>query len=152
MKRTHRAFTLREVLIALAVFALGAVVLGSAYVNVLNAYQAAARATQQDDNVRFARAFLLAEPDRTKAEQGGDFDAGDGQRVNWHAKIETTDTADLFRVTFTCEISGTRTPNTAPQTETLYLLRPSWSEGGDSAKLRDKAKQRILELQQKKQP
>ena len=33
----RRAFTLVEVVVALAVFALGAIVLGAAYVNILNA-------------------------------------------------------------------------------------------------------------------
>jgi prepilin-type N-terminal cleavage/methylation domain-containing protein len=40
---TLAAFTLLEVLIALAIFALAAVVLGATYVNALNAYEAVSR-------------------------------------------------------------------------------------------------------------
>lgn len=151
--RARPGFTLLEVLMALVVFGLFAVVLGAAYINVLGAYEIAGRGTARDDNVRFARALLLAEPDREKAERGDDFEAGDGVRVRWHAKIEPTDTADLFEVTFTCEATDPRAarPN-PPTTQTFMLVRPTWAEGGDSEKLRAKARERILELKSKRTP
>ena len=145
-----RGFTLLEVLVALAVFAMSAVVLASAYINVLNAYNVVGRGNDRDENLRFARSQLLAEPDRKKAEQGDDFEAGDGVRVKWTATIEQSTTADLFRVVFVCDVSdpNSKLPQT-PTTETFMLLRPTWSEGTDTAKLRGDAKQRILELKKK---
>ena len=142
-----RGFTLHEVLVSLAIFAMTAVVLASAYINVLNAYDVVGRGNARDENVRFARSQLLAEPDRKKAEEGDDFDAGDGVQVKWHATIEPTTTADLFRVVFVCDLNDPKaaTPR-PPTTETFMLLRPTWSEGADTAKLRGDAKQRILEL------
>ncbi len=150
MKR--RAFTLLEVMVALVVFAVATVALAAAYINVLNAYDVVGRSNMRDEDVRFARAQLLAEPDRQKAEEGGDFDAASGGRVRWRATIEPTNTADLFQVDFTCEVSDSnptsKVPN-RPLTQRFFLLRPTWSEGTDQAKFRGEARERILELKQK---
>lgn len=137
-------------LVALAVFALAAVMLSSAYLNVLNAYAAAERAASRDDDVQFARSLLLAEPDREKAKQGDSFEGVGGTRVVWRAEIEPTNTADLFQVNFICELNETnaREPR-PPVTERFMLLRPTWSEGVDTAKLRAEAKERIEELRPK---
>src|ERR1035441_2284073 len=78
-------FTLLEVLVALAIFAMAAVVLGATYVNALNAYNAASRHNEYDTDLRFVRAAVLTEPDRDKAEQGGDLDLGGGKRAHWQA-------------------------------------------------------------------
>jgi general secretion pathway protein I len=64
--RSPRGFTLLEVLIALMVFALAAVVLGAAYVNVLHAYDVVNRGNSHDEDLQFARSLLLSEPDRKK--------------------------------------------------------------------------------------
>lgn len=149
----RRAFTLLEVLVALMVFGVAAVMLGAAYVNVLHSYDVVSRGSAQEDNIRFAREQLLAEPDRKKAEEGGDFEAQGGGRISWKATIEQTETADLFRVTFTCTIaeSVTAAPR-PPEVQTFMLLRPTWSEGLDSGQLRQNAKDRILQLKEKRLP
>jgi general secretion pathway protein I len=149
MKR--RGFTLLEVLVSLVIFAVATVALAAAYINVLNAYDVVGRGNVRDEDVRFARAQLLAEADREKAEEGADFAAAsDNGRVVWRSEIEPTTTADLFRVTFTCEVTenNAATPS-RPVVQTLFLLRPTWSEGVDQAKFRGEARERILELRKK---
>ena len=142
-----------EVMVALAVFAVAAVALAAAYINVLNAYEIAGRGNVYEEDIRFARSLLLVEPDREKAEEGGDFETADGGRVRWRAEIEPTTTTDLFRVDFVCEINDSSTgPTPAPHRETFFLLRPTWAEGDESTKLREDAKARILELKQKRMP
>ena len=143
----RRGFTLLEVMIALAVFALGAVVLGAAYMNVLNAYEAAQRSNESDQDVRFARSQLLAEPDHDKAEQGGDFDSSGGRHVKWHATIESTVTADLFQVTFVCELADSSGGALPPVTESFTVLRPTWADPVINSKLRQDTQDRIKELQ-----
>lgn len=142
-----RAFTLLEVLVALSIFALAAVVLGSAYVNVLTSYAAVARAGRVDEDLRFARAALAAEADRERVEEGGDFEGTDGRRVRWRAEIEPAGVADLFTVNFTCELTEAGTGRVETVTETFRLLRPTWSEVTERETLRIEARNRILEIQ-----
>ena len=141
------AFTLLEVLVALAIFAMAAVVLGATYVNALNAYEAASRHNEYEEDLRFARAAVLAEPDRDKAEEGGDLNLGGEKRARWQADIASTDTADLFAVTWTCVITDPARPAPYRITQTFLLLRPTWSDPVERSQLMDNAKKRILEMQ-----
>jgi general secretion pathway protein I len=137
-------FTLLEVLVALGIFAMAAIVLGTAYVNVLTGYEVARRATVSDPEAQFARAQLLAQADIELARQGGDFESAEGRSVRWTATIDPTETTDLFQVIFECEIAGTA--NTKPQIlkQQFRVLRPTWSIDIDRNTLRAAAKDRIL--------
>ena len=136
-----------EVIVALAIFALAAIVLGAAYVNVLSAYESVQRGNQIDEDLRFARAQLLAEPDHDKAEKGGDFTAPGGGQVSWHATIEPTTTADLFTVTFVCERADASGGTAQTATEHFTVMRPTWADPAENGKLRQDALDRIAKLQ-----
>jgi general secretion pathway protein I len=140
-------FTLLEVLVALAIFAMAAVVLGATYVNALNAYHAASRHNEYETDLRFVRAALLTEPDRNKAEEGGDLDLGGDKRAHWQSEIAPTNTVDLFSVAWTCQITDPARAQPYRVTQTYLLLRPTWSDPVERSKLLEKVKQRILELQ-----
>ena len=58
LRTPHSAFTLVEVLVALTIFALSAIILGSSYVNVLNSYAVAKRTAQSSEDVVFARSLI----------------------------------------------------------------------------------------------
>ncbi len=149
MMPRRSAFTLLEVLVALAIFAMAAVVLGGAYLNVLNGYEVARRATVSNPEVAFARTALLAQADVDLARQGAEFDAADGRHVRWTATIDPTTVADLFMVTFECEISGEGLPEPQKIKQVFRVLRPTWSQASDRTTLRANAKDRILLIQQK---
>jgi general secretion pathway protein I len=140
-------FTLLEVLVALAIFALAAVVLGGTYVNALNAYEMAARRNEYTEDLRFVRAALLTEPDRDKAAAGGDLDLGNEKRAHWTADIAPTGTVDLFAVTWRCDITDPARREPYRSTQALLLLRPTWSDPVERSKLLDQAKERILKFQ-----
>lgn len=148
----REAFTLLEVLVALAIFALMAIVLGSAYLNVLNSYAAVANANQTNEDVTFARAQLLAEPDRTVIEQGGDFDSANNRHVKWSATIASTSINDLFTVTFVCEIADPAKSEPEKVIQTFTVLRPTWSDPAERTQLLQDVRTRIAELQEKKAP
>ena len=148
MNRDRRttAFTLIEVLISLAIFALAAVVLGAAYINVLNAYSRVNESARNENDIQFARHALLVETDREEAEEGGEFQTAEGRSVRWEARIEPTDIADLFDVTFTCELGRMQDAEPELIEQRFRLLRPSWSIEDERATRRKEAADRIAEL------
>jgi general secretion pathway protein I len=146
----RRGFTLIEVLVALMIFGLTAVVMGGAYLNVLNSYEAAQRSNKNDGEVSFARSQLLAIADLQTAQTGAEFDDGD-RHVKWTSEIEPTTTTDLFTVTFTCVISDPSASGPRTVVETFMLMRPTWSDPTERTTLRQNAATRIA-LVQGKQP
>lgn len=143
-KPKRRAFTLIEVVIAIAVFAMAALMLGTAYLNVLNSYEAAARGQGAEADQRFARGLLLKEADLEKATEGGEFEGAEHSRVRWSAEITPLEMPDLFKVAFTCDIEEGSERRSS--TENFVLLRPTWSEAADRDKLREEVRTRIEEL------
>lgn len=141
-----RAFTVMEVMVAIALFAVAAVILGGSYMNVLNAYAAVERKGDYDQDVKFARAALLAEADRDTVEKGGDFETTEGRRVVWKAVLEPTEMPDLFTVAFECEINSTQMKEPVVLHETFRVLRPSWSKSDERDVLRGKVRERIEKI------
>ncbi len=146
MKRSgsnRRAFTLVEVLISLAIFALAAVVLAAAYLNVLGSYQAVARRQQGEEDWKLVRIAVLSEPDRTKVEEGGRLPLADGTNLLWTAKIDETEIADLFAVTVHAEPEIATGSDNHARDQKLMLLRPGWSDPAERARLRAATQQRL---------
>ncbi|MFH1497454.1 MAG: prepilin-type N-terminal cleavage/methylation domain-containing protein [Verrucomicrobiota bacterium] len=140
-----RAFTLVEVLVSLAVFALAAVALGAAYVNLILAHDALRRTEPQDEALRLARRALLAEPKLDAAETGGEVVLADERTARWRAEIEPLPVADLFTVTLEVEVPAADGGSAEDHTEVHTLLRPTWSVEADRKQLLDDAKRRLDE-------
>lgn len=137
------AFTLVEVLVSLGIFALAAVVLGTAYVNVLLNYHLMRQNGTERSELAMARAELLAEPDRARAERGGEVALAEGGSVRWQARVEDTAVADLFQVELAWEIASVDRTPARREKETFLLLRPTWSEPDQREQLRAASKARL---------
>jgi general secretion pathway protein I len=147
----RRAFTLVEVLVALVIFAMAAVVLGSSYLNVLISYETVSRGVQVNEDFAFARELVLREPDRKKLEQGGDFETANGKRANWSVEITSTTVPNVFNVAFTCELADPTRPQPQKVTQQFTVLRPTWViDVAERDQLKADIKTRIYELQGKK--
>jgi hypothetical protein len=131
---------------ALVIFAMTAVVLGSAYLNVLNSYQAAQRTNANEDAIDFAKSQLLVITDLATAETGQEFDDGE-RHVKWTAEIAPTSTTDLFTVTFTCVVNDPAAGGEKTTKDTFMLMRPTWSDATERTTLRQNAATRIAVLQ-----
>jgi general secretion pathway protein I len=141
MKR--RAFTLIEVLISLAIFAVAAVSLGAAYSNVLLSRIAMKQDEQRLDDRARCRAALLETPGFEDVEAGGEIHLPGGRTARWQGKIEATSVSDLFAVQLTAQIETADGGEPEEYAETRMLLRPTWSIPSDRQKIRDDARQRL---------
>ncbi|HVW21798.1 MAG TPA: prepilin-type N-terminal cleavage/methylation domain-containing protein [Opitutaceae bacterium] len=132
--RQRSGFTLVEVLIALAIFAMTAIVLGSAYLNVLNSYAIVGKQDKDAPEVAFCRQELIAQPDFQTAENGDEYTTVDGRTVQWSAAIDDQNltTVNLYHVVLTVEITDTSSSNPRTLTREFYLLRPTWGNNNPS--------------------
>lgn len=144
---TRRAFTVLEVIIALAIFVGAAAVLGATYLNILTAYSQIETEGDYKTDLQFAHATLCSEPELETAEKGADFESANGRHVSWKATIEPTDVTDLFQVAFQCEITSADLKEPIRVQEQFRLLRPTWSKPEDRDKRRADVRKRIQELQ-----
>ncbi|WP_438482342.1 type II secretion system protein [Oleiharenicola lentus] len=140
-----RAFSLVEVLVALAIFALASMVLVGAFVNVLNAQNTALRRDENGAAVRLIREALYAEPLLENIERWNDIKLPDDGRGRWQATVEPTTVADLFQVTLEAELDLGRGKDRLTVTETFRLLRPTWSLAVDRETLRSDARSKLAE-------
>lgn len=141
----RRAFSLIEVLVALAIFALAAVGLGAAYSNVLLGRQALKQYDVGAEDMARCRAALLETVNFDDIEVGGDIYLPDDRMARWQGKVEPTTVSDLFAVTLSAEIQKEPGGEFIPmKEETRLLLRPSWSTASDRKVIRDAAKERLL--------
>jgi general secretion pathway protein I len=141
--RPRRGFTLIEVLVSLAIFALAAVVLSVAYLNIIGSYRALGARHQAEEDWKLLRAVVLTEAEKEKLEQGGRVALPDGRQLNWTAQIEPTEVADLFQLTLEAEVPAAGGAEAWQRRQVLHLLRPSWSDPGERDRLRDLTRQRI---------
>ncbi len=139
---SRRAFTLIEVLVSLAIFALAAVSLGAAYSNVLLSRQTL-RVDEQaiEDRARVLGAMLEA-PNYDDVLTGGEINLPDDRTARWKGEIEATPVSDLFRVKIEAEMEGSD-GETVEWTEERLVLRPTWSVPGDKAKILADARVRL---------
>lgn len=139
---TRRAFTLIEVLVSLAIFALAAVSLGAAYSNVLLSRQTLRIDEQSlEDRARVIGAMLEA-PNYDDVVTGGEVNLPGDRTASWKGEIEATPVSDLFKVTIEAEMENAD-GETVEWSESRLLLRPTWSVPGEKAKLLADARVRL---------
>ena len=115
-------------LIALAIFASASVVLVSAFTQALLAREKSIGNDLYHMDIQAARMQLLLEPSLESAEDGSEYPTLSSGEASWSATIEPTSVVDLFQVEFQVEFSDPKEEQLARFSETLYLLRPTWSD------------------------
>lgn len=138
-------FTLIEVLVALAIFAFAGVVLVGAFVNVLNAQQAALRRDDLATIRQLVHAALWTEADLARVQEWNDLELPDGYQARWQAVAAPTEVADLFEVILQIELTDPDGGKLPAITENFRLLRPTWSDPADREALRAAARSRLAE-------
>ncbi len=124
----YRAFTLIEVTLALAIFALAVVGLTQAFVNILMSLDSIDNETSLQADLQFLRSHIILEPDLEKLEEGGEINTLGSGSAHWQAEVEPMPVSDLFRVILTIELLEPQDSNPVTITEEILLLRPTWSD------------------------
>lgn len=141
LRRTTRAtaFTMIEVLVSMAIFAMAFVILADTYVNALQAYNGRPRKTLVDQDLAFVRQRVFRAPNRDVLEAGGTIETWQAGPATWDVEYEETEVIDLFEVMIEIELFDTGEVHR----ETLYLLRPSWSDPADRETLLNEKREAI---------
>lgn len=135
-RSARRAFTLIEVLVSIAIFAVASTVLYQTALNALLGLESLKREVEHFEDLRFVRNQVLQESDLDTFERGGEITTLDSGLVRWTALVEPTLTLHLFRVELTLEFQPERGTIEARQhREVLFVLRPTWSEPADATEL-----------------
>lgn len=142
---SRQGFTLIEVLLSVALFAISVVVLAGAYVDIIEGVERVRADRAFEQEMRWVREQVLIETDLKKVEEGGESTTTDFGRARWDVEIEPTEIADLFRVSIHVVMEGTDDVAPREATEQIMLLRPQWSEPVEREKLRTESRSRIEE-------
>lgn len=143
-----RGFTILEVIVATALFAVSVVALAAAYVNVITNIDRVKADLALENELALVRTQILLEPEIENVETGGDIVTATHGRAYWTAVVEPTNTADLFHVQLEITLEP-RAGETEERTleQNLYLLRPDWSDPIERDELRAARQQQLEELQ-----
>lgn len=142
-KTKESAFSLIEVVIAVAVFAMAATVLTSAFSNALLSRERSVSNDLQHADIRAVRMQLLLEADLEAAEDGGEVETLNSGEASWEAEIEPTEVIDLFQVRLSIRFREPKEDMIEEHVETLYLLRPTWSDSGERSDLLQDKRQEL---------
>lgn len=142
---SKRGFTLIEVVIAVALFAMAATVLSSTFVNALLAREHVQNHDLRNSDIRAVRLQLLLTPNLEDAEEGDQLETLNSGEATWSAEIEPMEVVDLFRVILQIELLEPLEDQETTYSEELYLLRPTWSESGERSELLQEKKDDLLD-------
>lgn len=145
---SRSAFTLLEVILAMAIFFMAVVVVVSAYLNTLRVMASVQvnQSLEQDMSIIREHALLVA--DVEEVEKGGEVVTGEHGLATWQIEYEPTEIADLFLVTLRVELDPIDEENGIREAEqNFYLMRPTWSDPLDRDELRARSRERLVERQ-----
>lgn len=145
--RAIRAFTLVEVMLAMALFAIAATTFVAAYINVISAIGAIQVDQAFEQDLTLIRQQALIQKDIEALEEGGEIFTGSHGEASWRVEYEPTLVADLFKLTLIIEILDRETDEMRDVVETHYLTRPTWSDPVEKASLRAETRDRLLAKQ-----
>ena len=142
--RHRQGFSLIEAVIAIAIAGVAFIVLTETFFNVLLTLDSLETESDYEKDVRFVRREVIQIPDRDELEDGGEITTLDLGKAEWMATIEETETVDLFKLDLEIEFENPEGEPIAYR-ETLYLLRPTWSDPIESSAILSEVRDRIEE-------
>ncbi len=151
--RLARGFMLIEVLIALALFALSAVILvdGAFVASRVTREMKDTRELEQD--LLWVRSEVLKIADYEEFSEGGEIEALAMGSVTWETSVEMTEVLDLYKVVLSLQYDGNEDYGIegGERASAMYLFRPTWGNhsefSSDRTRLLDDRKRKMQEHQ-----
>ena len=133
--KISNGFMLIEVLIALALFALSAVILVDGAFIASRVIREMKDTRELEQDLLWVRSEILKIEDFEKFSEGGDIESLSMGPIYWQAVVEMTDILDLYKVALRLEYDGNEDFGIDPGERELvmYLLRPTWGGHRDFA-------------------
>ena len=146
-------FMLVEVLIALALFGLSAVILVDGAFVATRVAREMVDTRELEQDLIWVRSQVLGISDFEKFSEGGDIEALSMGEVRWETEVEMTDVLDLYRVLLRLDYEGNEDYGIESGTREsiMYLLRPTWGVhsdfSSDRARLLDDRRRKMQDHQ-----
>lgn len=139
-----KGFTLIEVTIALAIFALASVALTQSFLSGMFSLENFKFDDAQENSLMFVFSQVLSIKERPTLEKGGSIQTIESGNVKWNAKITKTSILDLYKLNINVMFDDKESTK-KHQTfhEEFYVYKPEWAESGERQEiLRSKKEKR----------
>ena len=152
-KNLRSGFMLVEVLIALALFGLSAVILVDGAFVATRVAREMVDTRELEQDLIWVRSQILRIADYEKFSEGGEIESLSMGDVSWETEVEMTDVLDLYKVVLRLEYEGNEDYEieAGERESAMYLLRPTWGGHGDfstdRARLRDERRRKMQDHQ-----
>jgi type II secretory pathway pseudopilin PulG len=132
-KNLRSGFMLVEVLIALALFGLSAVILVDGAFVATRVAREMVDTRELEQDLIWVRSQVLRIADYQKFSEGGEIESLSMGGVSWETEVEMTDVLDLYKVVLRLEYEGNDDYKieAGERESAMYLLRPTWGGHGD---------------------
>ena len=134
-------FTLIEVLVALALFAVALNIISASFINVLIIREKKDKLTYESFAIDTARKQLLLEKNIEEAQDGATFENYEIGETSWSSEIFPTEIVDLYECNLTIDFLD---QENLRHEETLFLLRPTWSQSDERLTLLEDKKNKLI--------
>jgi len=152
-KNFRSGFMLVEVLIALALFGLSAVILVDGAFVATRVAREMVDTRELEQDLIWVRSQVLRIADYEKFSEGGEIESLSMGGVSWETEVEMTDVLDLYKVVLRLEYEGNEDYEieAGERESAMYLLRPTWGGHGDfstdRARLLDERRRKMQDHQ-----
>jgi len=152
-KNFRSGFMLVEVLIALALFGLSAVILVDGAFVATRVAREMVDTRELEQDLIWVRSQILRIADYEKFSEGGEIESLSMGDVSWETEVEMTDVLDLYKVILRLDYDGNDDYGIEPgqRESAMYLLRSTWGGHGDfstdRARLLDECRRKMQDHQ-----
>ena len=150
MSSKQDGFTILEVLVAVVIFGAAATVLVASYINILSNFSDSRVKANFEEELAYVRSELKIISDVEQAEEGSEFDMGNGVTGVWYSDIEMTTFPNLFQVNLVVTMVNDEGKR-VEETQQLYLLRPTWGDPDEVDKARQELQERMQDFREDQQ-